>query len=407
MLAVGVMLFSCGFTAFAAEAPEIAPPISMPLPPYPEDMTDEIYPADIQTVIEGDMRQIVKTYTLMEGQDPADIPRDIFELGGWLYILTGITETRTSGTDTRSHTETVEISTDSNDLNAILIQLAPTMVYQSEDGYGGTLTLELSSVTCEAAGYRNSSYTVSATREYPHLSDNDLSLIPKTITDSGRTLTLDDVTWEVQNYINVDYEYIPDSYRAVATYTATASKSVVTGYVTMANYTGEVTKMVTGDTVYTAIFWGSEIIIEPEPTTAPTPTATPEPSPSAAPVPSVPDDNSFPLVPTLISLAVLALAVAGLMFFPRNYVRVYSAVSRSNILILKLRISAKHPIIDLTKLDGDSFYLKIDKAASQRMSGTDIEVRQGPATLYSKITYEGKPFHMEANFREGTIETIY
>jgi hypothetical protein len=34
---------------------------------------------------------------------------------------------------------------------------------------------------------------VTATREYPHLSTNDTSLIPKTITDNGRTLELDNV----------------------------------------------------------------------------------------------------------------------------------------------------------------------------------------------------------------------
>jgi hypothetical protein len=281
------------------------------------------------------------------------------------------------------------------------------MEYESEDGYSGTLTLNLSSVTCEAAGYRNRSYTVSATREYPHLSANDLSLIPKTITDNGRTLTLDGVAWEVQYYVNVDYEDIPDSYRAVATYTASASKSVVTGYVTTANYVGEVTKPVTGDTVYTAHFLGSEIVVEPEPTPTPAPSSTPEPSPSAAPNSAVPDGHSFPLVSILLSLAVLALACTGLFFFLRRNVRVYSIKGKNRELTAAHRITAKNPVIDLTPLDGACFGIEIDKFAAKALSGTTVEIRQGPAALYQKIAYEGNSYRMNADFNEGTIQVNY
>lgn len=48
----------------------------------------------------------------------------------------------------------------------------------------------------KALGYKSSSRTVSATRTYPNLSGADVSLIPKSITDSGRTLTLADVQWQ-------------------------------------------------------------------------------------------------------------------------------------------------------------------------------------------------------------------
>ena len=115
----------------------------------------------------------------------------------------------------------------------------------------------------------------------------------------------------------------------------------------------------------------------------------------------------FPLVQTLISLIVLALAVAVLTLYPRKNVKVYSGKDDSGLWITKRNISAKKPYIDLANLGGDLFYLKIDKSASHRMNGTYIEVRKGPATLYSKITYEGKPFRMEADFREGTISTVY
>ena len=113
----------------------------------------------------------------------------------------------------------------------------------------------------------------------------------------------------------------------------------------------------------------------------------------------------FPLVQTLASLAVLALAVAGLMIFPRHNVK---ALSNGNDrrLITKYKISMKKPVIDLTKQGGDLFRLKVEKSTSQKMNGAVIEVRRGPATLLFKITYAGKPFLVEADFREGTINEI-
>jgi len=272
----------------------------------PEEEMAVIYPADVQMITEEGTRRIEKTYILANGQSPVDIPRDDIERDGWVFTLTDITERRTSATDTRSHTETVEIETDGNDLNEIVALLLPAMDYHSEDGYSGVLTLELASVSCEPAGYRNSRYTVTATREYPHLSNPDTSLIPKSITDNGRDMVLESVSWQAQSYINVDYVDIPESYCAVATYTVNATRRVVTGYITTASYSGEVTRTTAGDTVYTAYFTGTEIppptpeVHEPEtstPTTVPPPQPAPEPGKAG---------GGNALVPLMITLALPA-----------------------------------------------------------------------------------------------------
>ena len=55
-------------------------------------------------------------------------------------------------------------------------------------------------------------------RSYPNLSEADVSLIPKTIEDRGKTLTLGDVKWSEST--DVDGEGNP-----VTRYTATASYS--------------------------------------------------------------------------------------------------------------------------------------------------------------------------------------
>ena len=63
-----------------------------------------------------------------------------------------------------------------------------------------------------------------------------MSLVPKSIEDSGRTLTLADVQWQEAGGF----------YNAAATYTGTASSKYATGYTVTADYAGEVTKTTSG-----------------------------------------------------------------------------------------------------------------------------------------------------------------
>jgi hypothetical protein len=422
VIALAAGFYLCGITALAAEegspdlqstAPEIRDTVPaaaaeaktgrIASPPETEkNESAELYPADVQTIIDGDTRQIVKTYILVPGQSPEDIPRDAFERGGWSYTLTDVTENRVTGADVKAHTETVTLNTDTKDPDAIIPQLAPTLDYRSEDGYIGTLTLDLSTVKCEEAGYKNSSYTVTATREYPHLSGPDLSLIPKTITENGRTLTLEDVSWEAQNIVNVDYDELPSSYRAVAKYTAGASKTVVTGYVTTADYVGEVAKTVTGDTVYTAYFEGKEI----NPSLKPTETPKPTDAPGSSGASDSQSGGEIPFIPIAIGLTVLALlGGAGAFWFRRRNVRIYRDHFR--VLAAKDRITAKAPLIDLSPLDGECFGLVIDRPAAKALNGVTIEVRRGAATLEHRIACEGNAYKIEADFAAGTIQAIY
>jgi len=232
--------------------------------PPPEPTTkptiNYLYPVSVVESQYNGKNEIVKTYELSANEKPTNIARESFTRDGWLYELSDITKEDTSNTDVREHTETITINTATNDIAAILLLLEPEMEYKSSTGYTGILSLDISSITVETEGTKSSSYTISATREYPHLSSNDTSLIPKTIIDNGRTLTLSNIDWRVQNYTTIDYEQIPDSYTAVVTYTGTASKTTVTGYTTTAEYRGKLSKTIKGKTVYTAYFVGIPII---------------------------------------------------------------------------------------------------------------------------------------------------
>ncbi|WP_300821484.1 tyrosine-type recombinase/integrase, partial [uncultured Oscillibacter sp.] len=57
------------------------------------------------------------------------------------------------------------------------------------------LRLDHTSVQVTTDGYATKTSTLSASRSYPNLSEADTSLIPKTIEDKGKTLTLGDVKW--------------------------------------------------------------------------------------------------------------------------------------------------------------------------------------------------------------------
>ena len=222
------------------------------------------------------------------------------------------------------------------------------------------------------------------------------------------------MTWEVQRYINVDYEDIPDSYRAIAKYSAKASKSVVTGYITTADYIGEVSRTVNGETVYTAYFSGSEIDPQPKPTEPPPPTTAPttEPpttEPTTTPAP-VTQNGEFPIVPFLIALAVIAALLAGAgayWFLLRHNVKVYQDKDDHRTLVAKDKISVKKPMIDLSPLEGYIYSVVIDKYTAKAMNGHTVELKHGSVILKHKIAYEGNTYTIELDFDERTIQAIY
>ena len=111
----------------------------------------------------------------------------------------------------------------------------------------------------EVAGYGSSTREVSATRSYPNLASQDTANIPKTIEDNGRTLTLQNISWQTDNTASMDGYAMGDRFTAVATYTGSATSSYVTGYTVTADYTGTVSRIALNKTRYVAIFEGTPL----------------------------------------------------------------------------------------------------------------------------------------------------
>lgn len=116
-------------------------------------------------------------------------------------------------------------------------------------------------------GYTTGSSTVTATKTIGPLDRNDMSYVPATTTKNGVTLNLSNVEWQVIGADVVGDVMAPCSYQAVATYSGKSYYKAATGYVTTANYVGEVTHEGVESVTYQVTYLGKEY--EPEPSPAP------------------------------------------------------------------------------------------------------------------------------------------
>ena len=179
ILGAALMLLSMSAAALAAA------------PPSPS-----IYPAEVRASEENGVARLEKVYYLTTRDDPAAIPTEDFDREGRHFTLLDVLKNDLSETDTKDYIETVTLESATKDMGEIIKTLEPEREIITEDGYSGILKPDYANITVEPAGYRTSSWTVSATRTYPNLSDADNSMIPKTIEDCGRTLTLANVDWQ-------------------------------------------------------------------------------------------------------------------------------------------------------------------------------------------------------------------
>ena len=237
-------LFAAGaLPALAAETPQ----------------SSSYYPISVEEYTYGplDDLRINKVYQLSLSDDPSLIPTEDFERGGRRFYLLDMTRKDEVGVDVQTRTETVTLASDTDKMDDILQRLDAEMEVTTADGYTGILRLDHTSVQVTTDGYKTTTRSLSATRTYPSLSDADVSLIPKTITDNGNTLTLADVQWTSSEGLDGEGGIVTH-YTATATYTGSVSSRYATGYTVTANYSGEVAKTDCSVMIYTAVFGSVE-----------------------------------------------------------------------------------------------------------------------------------------------------
>jgi len=263
-------------------------------------------------------------------------------------------------------TDTVTVETASNNLDKILAELAPSIPY--DDGeYSGELALDHTTLSTVAAGYTTKYGTVTATKTIGPVDRNDMSYVPATTVKNGMTLKLSGVTWQIAGTDLVGDTLMPSSYQAVATYSASTSSKVATGYVTTAEYKGEVTASGVDSITYTVVYVGEE--------TKPAALSTSE----ASFVPR----QIITVVLCLIPL--LLLAGLGIFLFRRRknvYVYVPGDRPRDYRLVAKYRVEPEKPEIDISDLEPypeGIVAVEIKRPLAKQLLGQNFTVRHRTA----------------------------
>lgn len=331
----------------------------------------------------------IKTYTLLPDQNPADLYEEDFEHDGFLYSMSDIIKEEQHFQEENLHTEVVTVTTASKNLEDILAELKPTIEF--DDGISsGTLSLDHSTIKTEAAGYKSSSYTVTATKNYTGLDRNDSSYIDKTVEKNGRTLSLSNVTWSVESTALVGDELVPTTYSAVATYSGTASSTVATGYITTAEYKGTVVSSGISSILYTVTYLGTEIVpVEEEPTF----------------------NGSIVVIPVIGGTILLAtLLLLGLLL--RKNTTVYKATGKGNEYEKcgRLRLKTKDPELRIDRLKDipeGMIAVEVDQAVAKKLFGQTIAIHCYDNTVEHTVgTVNGQYwFKVDIGTQEGEPDT--
>lgn len=350
-------------------------------------------------------QRMVKTYVLSPEVDPDTLKEPSFDYDGFTYTWAYTTKENQPYLDTKTVTETVTVETSDDDLSDILAALAPSIPY--DDGeYTGVLTLDHTTLTTVAAGYTTRYGSVTETKVIGNLDRNDMSYVPATTVKNGRTLTLASVDWQVTGTALVGEALVPSQYQAVATYSASTSWQAATGYVTTAEYRGEVTSEGIESITYTVVYTGTEIVPEPLPTDADKdgngiPDADEEPSAGLA---------TSPLL-AIGGLMLLGLAAgAGILLFTRRknvYVYIPGDRPRDYKLVAKFRAEVKYPSIDLREVEPyptGTVAVEVKRSLAKELVGQDFTVQcQDGNYVYTVLREDGDDWH---EFNADTLTTI-
>lgn len=325
-------------------------------------------------------QRMVKTYELSPGIDPESLKEPSFEYDGFTYTWAYTTKDEHTFLESKDVTETVTVETGKKDLDAVLEQLKPSIPY--DDGeFSGELALDHTTITTEAAGYATKSGKVTATKTIGPLDRNDMSYVPATTVKNGRTLNLVNVEWQVIGTDLVGDTLSPASYQAVATYSASTSSQIATGYVSTAEYKGTVTASGVSSITYTVVYVGAEIAPAASETTH-------------GPIFSRPGAA----VGGTLFLVLLLAALAGIgcyLFLHRKNVYIYVPGDRPRDyrLIAKFRVEPQRPEVDITNLEPypeSTVAVEIKRPLAKKLLGQTFTVHHRSAD-YAYTVLQDRP----------------
>ena len=200
-----------------------------------------------------------REYLLKPEETPEALNRESFEEDGIRWEFFEMRKEPRTTHQEKAYEHKVTFESGTGNMKTLLGMLDSTKDITTEDGYQGTVYLDASTIRAEAAGYQNKTVTVQKTREYPYLDSQDLSSVPKSITEGGVTYRFKTVNWQVANTGEVDGYRIPDRYTAIATYESSLTRKAVSGYRVTASYYGVVAKETVEGIQYVMLFSGTPV----------------------------------------------------------------------------------------------------------------------------------------------------
>lgn len=317
-------------------------------------------------------QRIVKTYVLSPEIDPEMLKEPPFDYDGFTYTWAYTTKEEQPFLDTKEVTQTVTVETTDDDLGDILAILAPNIPY--DDGkYTGELALDHTTLVTEAAGYTTKYGSVTETKVIGNLDRNDMSYIPATTIKNGRTLSLANVDWQVTGTALLGETLVPSQYQAVATYSASTSWKAATGYITTAEYHGEVTAEGIENITYTVVYTGTE-------------TQVPLPADKDRNGNGIPDSEEqlftgSPLIFIGALMLLVLLTGLGILLFLRRknvYVYVPGDKPRDYKLIAKFRSDLKYPSIDLCDVEPyptGTVAIELKRSLAKELEGKEFRIQ--------------------------------
>jgi len=382
----GIFILSSSVLAQEDYQPTVFESVEYGLPTETVVTPVRLFPSNIEEQDFGERRNIIRTYTLSENDDPTGINEESFEQNGFYYTLQHITTTRQPLISTQHYTTTIEIETESSNINTIVGQLSEYIEHKTADGYSGILILNLSSINTHSAGNRTERFTRNETRTFDNLSNPDASLVPQSITVSGSTLTLSNINWNPGSFAN--------TFTATVTYTGQGTRNIPLGYITVAEFSGELTRISEGEIIYTALFAGTPLVREDDVSGS----GADDGGSNYVDSESEPTQPREPIAINL-STILLLLAITGILgvfvwfFFIRGNIVVFTiGAGEKHVKIGRAKVSKRNLIVDLSsfasKTTTAAFKLDIAGWTASYLNGETITVNYGGQPHQHIIAYK-------------------
>jgi len=309
--------------------------------PGQAEHSSPLYPSDIIETENRGIRQVIKVYELGVYESPNNISKEPFDIAGWRYEFMDITKKEIEKNITRESSIPVCINSETKDIDVIINQLAPMLQYSSPDEYAGLLSLDITSITVEAAADES---------EFDPDAEPDL-----------------DTSTEQDSDLPSNASY----YRIEAVYRGTLSK------------------LLHEKTVYSIYFTGVRI--------------TPAPMPETPVLPELPTFNNKPIVSRVAVISTcFSIGVCLFLFYLyRGNVKVYNSHEDAYILLGEARVGFTYPVINLTPYAGKAvtgnFVLILNRNLTKQLSDKTVTINYGGKNLQHIVEYNGGDYYLEVN----------